>query len=526
MATFLPDHGFLVQVLALTPSYYNQDLDVTANGPKWFENFGDTADIGLFYHVMNPGGVFTTPLLSKTITLNQLKDFVIKVSCYNNNWTPDYCDFDLEFLDAGGAVLGAIRNRYSKSLSQGLSYGPSLTSLTLTSSVGTYPQTQGTLSFTAGAIVYTSDTWDGAVVGRNNSFSIPCNTANIASLRFTNVRAQSNYTNNNSSGAKVQFSILSAPPGFSGDFAALTAAQYTALNPDLYLPSGAAIGHQEGVGLTASGTAPSYVLSRGVLPGQTGVLLDSNNQVMARLSYLGGIASLTVDGVTTSTPSTSAALCLTAINGQVIAYDIQGVVVKSERFTATGWITMATLRPWIEVQPGESLATIWAQIYPLDAQLTYDYKRQPINPIPANQEPRSTFQPQDVVWRGSPGAVYAGPMPTAAVTTDPLCQGQDLTWVRDGNQNVAQGYIESTVTIDGEGVRRRVLCLDQAGNLIGETYSRASDGKYRFDLLWLNRRYMLVAQDDPAFGPADYNAVAADYQLPTPYAPGEGVGLV
>ncbi|MDX7609426.1 LamG-like jellyroll fold domain-containing protein [Aeromonas caviae] len=146
--------------------------------------------------------------------------------------------------------------------------------------------------------------------------------------------------------------------------------------------------------------------------------------------------------------------------------------------------------------------------------------------IPANQEPRSQFEPQDVVWRGSPGAVYAGPMPAAAVTADPLCKGQDLNWVRDGNQNVLQGYIESTVTIDGEGVRRRVLCLDQAGNLIGETSSRASDGKYRFDLLWLNRRYMLVAQDDPAFGPADYNAVAADYQLPTPYAPGEGVGLV
>lgn len=155
----------------------------------------------------------------------------------------------------------------------------------------------------------------------------------------------------------------------------------------------------------------------------------------------------------------------------------------------------------------------------------YEFKAQPITATPANQEPRSQFEQQDVAWRGGEGAGYAGPMPEVAVATDPLCQGQDLVWVRDGNQNVLQGYIESTVTIDGEGVRRRVLCLDQAGNLIGETYSRASDGKYRFDLLWLNRRYMLVAQDDPAFGPADYNAVAADYQLPTPYAPGEGVGL-
>lgn len=153
------------------------------------------------------------------------------------------------------------------------------------------------------------------------------------------------------------------------------------------------------------------------------------------------------------------------------------------------------------------------------------FKLVPWAAIAANQEPRAQFEPQDVTWRGSPGYVYAGPILAPAVTADPLCQGQDLTWVRDGNQNVLQGYIESTVTIDGEGVRRRVLCFDQAGNLIGETYSRASDGKYRFDLLWLNRRYMLVAQDDPAFGPADYNAVAADFQLPTPYAPGEGVGL-
>lgn len=164
--------------------------------------------------------------------------------------------------------------------------------------------------------------------------------------------------------------------------------------------------------------------------------------------------------------------------------------------------------------------------YPPLQSVGMDAKVHSITLTPANQEPRSAFQPQDVVWRGSPGAVYAGPMPAAAVKADQICQGQDLNWIRDGNQNVAQGYIESTVTIDGEGVRRRVLCLDQAGNLIGETYSRASDGKYRFDLLWLNRRYMLVAQDDPAFGPADYNAVAADFQLPTPYAPGEGVGLV
>lgn len=162
------------------------------------------------------------------------------------------------------------------------------------------------------------------------------------------------------------------------------------------------------------------------------------------------------------------------------------------------------------------------QSYPMPPPV---WRLQPLTVIAANKEPRSQFQPQDVAWRGSPGAVYSGPMFSVQIRANMLCAGYSMQWIRDGVQNALQGYIESTVTISGEGVKRRVLCFDQAGNLEGETWSRASDGKYRFDRLWMNRRYMLVAQDDPAFGPADYNAVAADFQLPTPYAPGQGVGL-
>lgn len=142
--------------------------------------------------------------------------------------------------------------------------------------------------------------------------------------------------------------------------------------------------------------------------------------------------------------------------------------------------------------------------------------------IPANQEIRSQFQPQDVAWRGTP-PMHAGPVNTQKITTFPMTKGRDYFWIRDGVRNVEQGYISNKVTINGEGVRRRVLCFTQDGELVGETYSRASDGVYQFDLLWLNKRYMLVAQDDPAYGPADYNAVAADYQAPLPYPPGSGV---
>ncbi|MFQ2132434.1 hypothetical protein ACK34S_07970 [Aeromonas hydrophila] len=140
--------------------------------------------------------------------------------------------------------------------------------------------------------------------------------------------------------------------------------------------------------------------------------------------------------------------------------------------------------------------------------------------LTANQEPRSQFIPQDVTWHGTP-PMYAGPVTPIKNSRLLMARGRDQFWLRDGVQNVQQGYIRSTVTINGEGVRRRVLCFTQDGDLVGETYSRAADGVYQFDLLWLNRRYMVVAQDDPAYGPADYNAVAADYQAPTPY-PADG----
>ena len=95
--------------------------------------------------------------------------------------------------------------------------------------------------------------------------------------------------------------------------------------------------------------------------------------------------------------------------------------------------------------------------------------------IPANQEPRSQFQPQDVDWRGGPDYVYAGPMPNLPTQPNVLCSGHSMQWIRDGVQNALQGYIESTVTIDGEGVRRRVLCFDQARRGLddsGEPFAR------------------------------------------------------
>ncbi|MFM5726737.1 hypothetical protein ACET8R_09125 [Aeromonas veronii] len=199
-----------------------------------------------------------------------------------------------------------------------------------------------------------------------------------------------------------------------------------------------------------------------------------------------------------------------------------GITASDQTFMGLASYVAVYLKPLTAADAADRAATIpslggdWSIL-----QFAGVFNHQ-ITAVAANQEPRSQFQPQDVVWRGTP-PMYAGPVNLRQQTQYPLCKGRDYYWIRDGVRNVEQGYIESTVTINGVGVRRRVLCFTQDGELVGETYSRASDGVYRFDLLWLNKRYMLVAQDDPAFGPADYNAVAADYQAPKPYPPGGGV---
>jgi hypothetical protein len=512
MATFLPSKGWLMLSRAGTVTY-DATCDVTATtGPEWADWFGDTADIGLFRYNYNRSAAADTGTWSGSIPF-RVMGYRFKLGAHNNCWTNDLCDMDLEFLDAAGNVIAAIRTRTDGTYRSGLWYGKTLASLTKAPQRGSYPTTYGDLSFTDTSLIYTDDGLD----NRNLSFTLACAMASVTTLRFSNVRSYETYTGGSGCSAGSYLKIASGPPGFNGDFAALTAEQYTALQPDLVLPAGAAIAHQPGVGLVASGTAPSYALARSILPGQTGVLFDAAGAVVAKLAYLNGVAKLTVGGVTTEGATDAPYLGLAVINGQVFGYYQTKVVVRSSQFIAP-----PKSRIWIELQPGNTLATIGTVYNPLLAEYTYLLYRHTITSVAANQEPRSQFQPQDVAWRGSP-PLYPGPVNLQQQTQYPLCKGRDYFWIRDGVRNVEQGFIESTVTISGVGVRRRVLCFTQDGELVGETYSRASDGVYRFDLLWLNRRYMVVAQDDPAYGPADYNAVAADYQAPKPYPPGGSV---
>lgn len=512
MATFLPSKGWLMLSRAGTVTY-DATNDVTATtGPEWADWFGDTSDIGLFRYNFNRSAAADTGAWSGSIQF-PVMGYRFKLGANNNCWANDLCDMDLEFLDAAGNVVAAIRTRTDGTYRSGLWYGKTLASLTKAPQRGPYPSTYGDLTFSDTSLIYTDDGLD----NRNTSFTLSCAMASVTTLRFSNMRSYETYTGGSGCSAGSYLRIASAPPGFNGDFSALTAEQYAKLQPDLVLPAGAGIAHQPGVGLVASGTAPSYTLARGILLGQTGVLFDAAGAVVATLAYLNGKATLTVGGVTTEGLADAPYLGLTTINGQVFGYYQTKIFVRS-----TKMIAPPKTKVWIEIKPGASIAKIGLDSVPLAVEFTYVLFTTPMTVTVANQEIRAQFQPQDVQWKGNP-PFYPGPLSIQQMSQRVICKGRDYFWIRDGVRNVEQGFIESTVTISGLGVRRRVLCYTQDGELVGETYSRASDGVYRFDLLWLNRRYMVVAQDDPAYGPADYNAVAADYQAPKPYPPGSGV---
>jgi len=58
-----------------------------------------------------------------------------------------------------------------------------------------------------------------------------------------------------------------------------------------------------------------------------------------------------------------------------------------------------------------------------------------------------------------------------------------------------RGYLADSVTINGAGVRRRVLCLEAAtGRLVGSTWSSTA-GAYRFDGLSMTHAYLVLAVD-------------------------------
>ncbi|MDN2661855.1 hypothetical protein OW492_00520 [Psychromonas sp. 14N.309.X.WAT.B.A12] len=105
------------------------------------------------------------------------------------------------------------------------------------------------------------------------------------------------------------------------------------------------------------------------------------------------------------------------------------------------------------------------------------------------------------------------------VSTLVLKSGNYKNIINQDGESRAMGYFESKVLIqDIPAPNRKVMCFTQYGQLLDETYSDSS-GKYRFDHLLLDTKYLFVAQDNQETPntPPEYQAVAAGFQSATPY---------
>lgn len=79
-------------------------------------------------------------------------------------------------------------------------------------------------------------------------------------------------------------------------------------------------------------------------------------------------------------------------------------------------------------------------------------------------------------------------------------------------------YIEGTVTLDGAPVRRRVRLYDlRSGEIIGETWSNATTGLYRFDNVDEEREYQSIALDHEKQSTPIAHEVKIEPKIPEPY---------
>lgn len=189
-------YGYIVSAVAGGGA---PDLVYTnTSSAKWAENFSQTIDIGLFAaKATNPGD--TGVQATKTINLFSIRD-KWRIHCLNGSWSADQADLDVEFLRNDGSVVAALRSIYRSTYALRMQYGSSLQALTGAGTLGSYPEINGTLTFTASSMAWTPAT------SNNNhtawTFSAPF--SEVTAVRFSRVRAYSSYNGNAAAYATVK----------------------------------------------------------------------------------------------------------------------------------------------------------------------------------------------------------------------------------------------------------------------------------------------------------------------------------
>lgn len=136
----------------------------------------------------------------------------LDVNCHNGTWSNDKCDFDIEFLDNSNNVIAALRCRADGNYRHGFWYGPNLSSLTKALQYGSYPKTNGILTFSNTSLIWTHDP---AQPHQNKSFTLAgVDMSSVVRMRLTNMLATSTYTGGAGGGAFAVFQIVGGAAQF------------------------------------------------------------------------------------------------------------------------------------------------------------------------------------------------------------------------------------------------------------------------------------------------------------------------
>lgn len=185
--------GYLFLTASSSGSHYAEDYDVTATqGANWIEYFDQTKDIsGNLRYSQGNGGTSSLPWLS-TVYPGFNLNWTLRLYANNGCWSGDKADFTYEFLDGNDNVVCALKGEPDGNYRNGLWYGSDLNNLVKAGQTGSYPRTNGHLTFTTNQLIFTNLSG----TNYNNNFTFSCDMMNVVKIRG-NLQSASNYTSNN-----------------------------------------------------------------------------------------------------------------------------------------------------------------------------------------------------------------------------------------------------------------------------------------------------------------------------------------
>lgn len=194
--------GFLLLAYSTIGSdKYRSEYDVSkTTEPTWNEYFSKTLNIAnINYTHVDSGTQAESNAPYEFIDFFDINS-VLRVYAYNGTGQNDIANLSLEILDANNNVLAAIKVERVNSFRNELYYGNSLTDLIKTGTTGTYPQTNGDLSFTESGMIY----YNLAPTNFNDSFQFDVDLTSATKVRVFGYAKAEAIRGNGSAGAYIR----------------------------------------------------------------------------------------------------------------------------------------------------------------------------------------------------------------------------------------------------------------------------------------------------------------------------------